>query len=1750
MFGYGSQITATTNSETGDTVLSDGWVTDPSLSMGLGATVAGHGVSYEISGTTSDGSVVVTEQMVFGRGHRFDVGTYSLGDTSPNDPTGVGSGYAVQSPGSARVPGYGGRVDDGRGLRAGDELNSLSALAEIAAQSGQVYGPTSSDGNHSFGDGDSSNDNGWRGGSSDTYGSGGGATSTVGTGSGGNGTSENHSVGSPTGYDSRGVNDLDGPEAGGAGGGFSSGGSGGNSSGSDVSPTPNPHTRPIILDLDGDGVDVSFGNSVSYDMDGDGFREQTAWAAPNDGLLVIDLDADGTISEAGGDGDISQAQEVVFASWAAEGSTDLQALAEATDADGNLIFDSNGDGVLDANDDVWSSMKVFQDLDQDGEVDEGELKTLDDWGISQINLSYDDGSGFEETDDNVTVFGNTLHGLASFVMNGEIVTGGVGDVSLAYNEFGWRQVKTATGYTVEFESGEAWAFWDSEGQTDADVDLAAGDYTGAYGDERNNVLNADAATSAVVVDGGAGSDTIIGGAGGDLLSGGTGADVIHAGAGNDVVFADAEDGVAAGNIQGGEGYDQLNMAVDAALNITDLSAIGFEAVEAGNEADSITGLDDETNYYLSGNGGADTLTTAGGNDILIGGEGNDSLSAGAGSDRLFGGAGNDTLDGGDDADFLAGGAGNDTLLGGGGNDRYYYQRGDGHDLIHDVATGTYHERETYEEQVKYGSGKNARYVNELRTGLVERTGQIDGGIDTLEFGYGISVEDVLFSMDGDNAVIAFRNRDLADTETDESDTVSEDDSVTIQDWSNQQSRIEQFAFASGVVINTSQILHGQTGHGEANAFTGTEEGDWLNSGGGDDTLEGNGGSDVLIAGDGADSLDGGEGRDLLFAGDGDDTASGGDGDDYILGGNGNDTLNGNDGDDVLSGDAGDDVINGGAGNDILLGGAGADTLNGGAGDDTYIYFWGDGRDVIHDYADEMQDVQEATGNMIYQRSGKSGRYVEEMRTVQRAVQIDGGWDTLQFGYSVGIEDVFFDLQGEDLVMGIRQLDADGNELTLDQMDDVVTVQDWGNEMSRVEELRFGDGLAIDISEFGSFQSGYDADDSFTGTDQGDLLSGGGGADTLDGAEGDDVLVGGDGADSLTGGEGQDDLFGGDGDDTLQGGAGKDYLNGGDGDDVLEGGAGDDVLTGGLGDDILRGGLGNDVYIFNRGDGHDLIDESAFSVTDGGVTNTEYGADDFAMETQTAYTGGKNSHAYEVNVWVSDSRTGASIDALEGGDDVLQFGNWIDIGDLIVNTDGTGATSNLVIELEPVTADGEIEDSVTIENWGTPEFRVETIRFANGFVLDVSSIGYATTGDETDNTITVDTSTLAAGEGAWLAGGAGADTITGTAADDILVGGTDADRLEGGAGNDTYVIERGDGADRVLDSGSSAVGSSYNPGGDALLFGAGITIEDLILQRDGDDMRVYVADQDDLSIPLTEISDNVTIENWSNTQNRVELLQFTNGLDFDVSEIENTYLGADVTGDSVLETPVNDTLNGSASADWIDGFAGDDVLNGLGGDDFIFGRDGEDSLNGGGGDDILAGGKDNDLISGGTGNDVMTGGADDDILNGDAGNDVMMGGTGNDILNGGAGNDLLVGDLGNDTIIASGGQDQIRFGFGDGNDIYQGNTSFAGTDVFVFEDDIQTDDIWFERLDNDLVVRLHGADDTFTFENWYHGDNPSAHIQGFAAGGEWLSYTEVNALVEAMEPHVADLNDGTTAYGLLPGETPDSVLTAIDDAWML
>ena len=370
------------------------------------------------------------------------------------------------------------------------------------------------------------------------------------------------------------------------------------------------------------------------------------------------------------------------------------------------------------------------------------------------------------------------------------------------------------------------------------------------------------------------------------------------------------------------------------------------------------------------------------------------------------------------------------------------------------------------------------------------------------------------------------------------------------------------------------------------------------------------------------------------------------------------------------------------------------------------------------------------------------------------------------------------------------------------------------------------------------------------------------------------------------------------------------------------------------------------------------------------------------------------------MWLSDTRTGAASPPV-GGHDTVQFGYFIDIPDLTVKTSGTGSAMELVVELAPVTEGGAVEDSITIENWNTPKYRVEEFRFANGFALDVSGIGHAKTGGDTDDTMSTSGVSLRSGDGVWLSGRGGDDTLTGSSRDDILIGGRGTDRLVGGSGDDVYVYARGDGDDTIRDTGSRSVGSNRaDPGGDKLVFGPGITIEDLVLQRSGNTMKIHVGDTDDMTVPLADLDDTVSVENWHSSSYRIEMLQFFDGLDFDVSRIVNTYLGTDLTGTAPLAAAAADTLNGSSSGDWIDGFAGDDILNGNAGDDFIFGRDGDDTMNGGSGNDLMTGGDGDDTMDGGTGHDVLTGGGGNDTVNGGTGKDVVFGGSGNDTLDGG------------------------------------------------------------------------------------------------------------------------------------------------------
>ncbi len=90
-----------------------------------------------------------------------------------------------------------------------------------------------------------------------------------------------------------------------------------------------------------------------------------------------------------------------------------------------------------------------------------------------------------------------------------------------------------------------------------------------------------------------------------------------------------------------------------------------------------------------GNAGDDMLTTAGGNDMSFGGAGEDTLITGDGNDMAYGEAGNDRLFAGDGNDMVDGGAGDDTAMGGSGDDLFIAAVNDGNDAYYgDAGTDT------------------------------------------------------------------------------------------------------------------------------------------------------------------------------------------------------------------------------------------------------------------------------------------------------------------------------------------------------------------------------------------------------------------------------------------------------------------------------------------------------------------------------------------------------------------------------------------------------------------------------------------------------------------------------------------------------------------------------------------------------------------------------------------------------------------------------------------------------------------------------------------------------------------------------------------------------------------------------------------------------------------------------------------------------------------------------------------------------
>ena len=180
---------------------------------------------------------------------------------------------------------------------------------------------------------------------------------------------------------------------------------------------------PLILNLGGNGIETisvaAFSGSL-FDHNNDGIRTATGWISADDGLLVRDLNGNGLIDN--GSELFGNNTRLANGQNAAHGYAALSEL------------DSNHDNLINQADELFSSLKVWQDINQDGISQANELFTLQALGIQSLNLEH-------QEDNKDLGNGNRLTHIGSYTkIDG--TTGEMGDVEFAANRLYSRYTDT------------------------------------------------------------------------------------------------------------------------------------------------------------------------------------------------------------------------------------------------------------------------------------------------------------------------------------------------------------------------------------------------------------------------------------------------------------------------------------------------------------------------------------------------------------------------------------------------------------------------------------------------------------------------------------------------------------------------------------------------------------------------------------------------------------------------------------------------------------------------------------------------------------------------------------------------------------------------------------------------------------------------------------------------------------------------------------------------------------------------------------------------------------------------------------------------------------------------------------------------------------------------------------------------------------------------------------------------------------
>ncbi len=1005
---------------------------------------------------------------------------------------------------------------------------------------------------------------------------------------------------------------------------------------------------------------------------------------------------------------------------------------------------------------------------------------------------------------------------------------------------------------------------------------------------------------------------------------------------------------------GGEDSLEIGIAVTA----TGL-AVGNREY-AGREATHVFTFTVRT--ILAGDGGDNVLTDASeGARTIIGGPGDDTVTGGEGDDNIDGGPHGTGLGDGDTAVY-AGARGEYTiteLRGAGADPTSVYTvrddvRNEGVDTLTNIETlrfegepdpmGRDFALSALVADVIVGTDGNDA---DLKGGDGSQTIAGGGGSDTIDGGAGMDT--AAFAGGRDNYTVELRWVDDG-TGTPIGEYVVTDVrgvGTSGHDGADTLRGIESLRFgddsASPVAVADLTL----------NRVTGSDRGDTLRGGRGNQLIDGGEGADTAVYAGGREGYEI-ESRRVIV--DGDivtvrlvrDIDAGAEGDegadtlwniealrfgsvilelDDLTG----DILTGSGRADILEGGAGGQRIYGGAGDDILAGGAGGDEIRGGADHDTAVFA---GPRTDHAFAVERRlgdDGVSADWLVVTDEIGDGGRDaligVEALRFSDGDVNVS---ELTGLGmFNVG------NIHGNDLTGG------GGNEtFTGGGGDDVVDG---------------GDG--VDTAEFGGAREGYAVEmrmflDGEVNVVQHVVLD----TDASNGDEGRDVLMN---VEALRFGgaepTGLDDLML----DTVTGSRGSDTLEGGAGNQTISGGAGDDAITGGAGNDLIFGGPGGgDVAIF-RG------------------SWTDY---EFSKETTSRFIDGE----WVTGFTVRDTRDAETTDDHDGTDTVFGVETFRFARDVSVADLGPGSATRVIGDGSDNVIDGGIgdqkieggggEDTVTYAGGVSDYAIVKNLVHENGvpvveiFVTDSRNAGEAGTDEGTD--ILKDVEILLFRSGAGDAGVGDVvmartvkfDSLTGDDRANTLVGGPGGQTIRGGGGDDTI---HGHAPDEDDDGAVDTVVYAGRRDDFAVLASRG----EFGAFRDVAELRVTHT----LASPPGE---GDSVDEGADTLYGVEEIRFEGG---DVPETLSVGGRASANGGAniILGTPTDDGGDGGA----LDGMSGDDVIFGFRGGDTIFGGAGDDIVHGGAGDDTIAGGAGDDTLYGDTSGAVVTGSADSAVYAG-------------------------------------------------------------------------------------------------------------------------------------------------------------------------